>query len=73
MRTGPFFAGTVNRSPRAANMARLPRGEISNASMYFEASREVGSVWRKSPVTVIGTAALWRVAGSKTHRRPPDS
>ncbi len=46
LRISPFFAGTLNSSPRAPNTARSPCGERSNDSIcgatFFQAGSACG-------------------------------
>jgi hypothetical protein len=70
-RTGPFSFGTVNTSPRASNVARLPVDEIpahatSDATFSFR-----GFNVSRSVTTCTATSRGFSDFTSSRYRRPP--
>ncbi len=64
LRVGPYFAGTVNTSPRAPNSARLPSGAISKFVTLRLTSTTTGRLPPKSSAIVTGTFSAFSDARS---------
>ena len=71
LRGVPFFAGSVQRSPRACTATRFALGEIDQSCMKFDASIIEGRMLAAAPGISISTGLDQFVRESYTKRDGP--